>query len=262
METISAASLVNAMLEAHPEHAGALGRFAEALASGSMGMQAFAAAVRQELGKEVLLEALVRLRGGKKPTVQHHDVASLAAHAQTCRGSCGNPGCLQIHEMLHTIRKHCLECAAPKECSTCMRWAHRLKDLPATPPVLAARPAAASSASQKKDATTHGECGNVLMLLARSALGDITDSPGASRCNSPTTSPARLPSKRQKMTAPPTEAVSLLSKAVRCAPTSTSERDVERPRARPATTSAVQATTVGEASALPTPAPLRRAQAW
>ena len=35
-----------------------------------------------------------------------------------------------------------------------------------------------------------------------------------------------------------------------------------RSRARPATTSAVQATTVGEASALPTPAPLRRAQAW
>ena len=79
METISAASLVNAMLEAHPEHAGALGRFAEALASGSMGMQAFAAAVRQELGKEVLLEALVRLRGGKKPTVQMPKKAQTAS---------------------------------------------------------------------------------------------------------------------------------------------------------------------------------------
>ena len=249
MATISAASLVDMILRLHPEHAPNLGKLADSLSSGSMGMQAFCAAVRKDLGKDVLLEALVALRSDKKRPAPQVDVRMLVQHAQNCNGACLDPGCGQINAMLQTIRTHCLGCAAPKECATCIRWGH-LAAAPA--PVVPARPGpllvvsvgGAKSTSSAMSSRAHKEAMPALMMLARSALGDITDSPVGSRCNSPTASPKRLPTKRQKKDSTVPEA-SLLTKAVRCAPTN--DRDARL---------VVTATTIDETGTGDAPAPL------
>ena len=230
MATISAASLVDMMLRLHPTHAPKLKSLVDALASGSMEMQAFCAAVRKDLGQDgtdVLLEALIALRSGKKV----RGTRMLVEHAQDCNGACRDPGCEQINGMLQTIRTHCLECAAPLECATCIRWGHLAatpaRAVPVTTAPTAAVPTAcaapllaASVGCANSMSSAHKEAIPALMMLARSALGDITDSPVGSRCNSPIASPK--PTKRQKKESTIPEA-SLLTKTVRCAPANESD---------------------------------------
>ena len=248
METISAASLVDMIIRLHPSHAPKLKIHVESLASGSMGVQAFCAAVRKDLGNDgtpVLLQALIALRSGKKSEIlKMRGMRGLAEHAQTCDGACRDPGCGQINGMLQTIRAHCLECAAPLECATCIRWG-LLVAAPAIPaPALPARaaPSLVVSSTSRAMPAAHKEATAALMMLARSALGDITDSPVGSPFNSPTASPK--PTKRQKKE-PTLPEASLLAKAVRCAPIN--ERDARL---------VVTATTIAEKgarSAAPTP---------
>ena len=235
METISAASLVDMIIRLHPSHAPKLKIHVESLASGSMGVQAFCAAVRKDLGNDgtpVLLQALIALRSGKKSEIlKMRGMRGLAEHAQTCDGACRDPGCGQINGMLQTIRAHCLECAAPLECATCIRWGHLAatpaRAVPVTTPPTAAVPTAcaapllaASVGCANSMSSAHKEAIPALMMLARSALGDITDSPVGSRCNSPIASPK--PTKRQKKESTIPEA-SLLTKTVRCAPANESD---------------------------------------
>ena len=210
MTTVSAASLVDAMLRLHPNQAPALGRLADALASGILGMHTFCEAVRAELGTKMLLEALIFLRG--RTVSLPLDAASMLAHANACGGACGHVACTEICSMLATVKGHCLACAAPA-CVTCARWSHLVRPALApekysSPPLVATRVGLAGHGPKslhlkeqespyKEKEYAHKEAMPALMMLARSALGDITTSPVASpnrlRPNTPTgSSPNRL----------------------------------------------------------------------
>lgn len=206
MTTVSAASLVDAMLRLHPNQAPALGRLADALASGILGMHTFCEAVRAELGTKILLEALIFLRG--RTVTLPLDAASMLAHAHACGGACGHVACTEICSMLATVKGHCLECAEPA-CATCTRWSHLVRPTPekySSPPLVATRVGHAGhghkSIHLKEQESPYKEKESkeampALMMLARSALGDITTSPVASpnrlRANTPTgSSPNRL----------------------------------------------------------------------
>lgn len=235
-DTISAAALVDAIIRLAPASAPVLGRLAEGLASGAVQMQAFCKAVREELGDTILVEALLMMQGARVPFGSAADIKELVDHVRVCGGGCSKPGCAQVSIMLATIRSHCMQCAAPQQCGTCQRWAHICYDTPrmAVVRVAAAAPAASDAAFANLDAVghplragrsavakpsashaSHKEALPALLMLARSALGDITTSPGSSRCNSPTaapSSPKRGPGgKRVKA-----GEVSALSKVARC----------------------------------------------
>ena len=225
-EPISAAALVDTMIRISPASAPILGGLAEGLASGAVQMPEFCSVVRKELGDTILLEALLMMQGVRVPLSCAADAKMLVDRA--ARG-CTDSGCAQISFMLSTIRAHCLACAAPEQCRTCQRWSHLCADAPVAaadiPPARSALPAAAGDAAfAALDAVGHSlrvkqphkdaNASPALLMLARSALGDITTSPGASRCNSPTVpprSPKRGPAKRAKASD-----VSALSKIARC----------------------------------------------
>jgi len=202
-----------------------LSRLTEGLASGAVSMHSFCATVRAELGPEALANALLVLHGGD--LVTPGSLPSLLAHAQSCQGTCSQPGCAQMRGMLAVVRTHCVECAAPEECATCQRWAHlrhasfgdpgasalatpttAAAPVPATglasPPTPTTEEAgpllAVKVARERPSETAKKESIPALMLLARSALGDITttSSAHASPRNSPSSSPRRM-RKRPKM---------------------------------------------------------------
>lgn len=203
LPTVSAASLVDVMLRLNPANAPVLARLAEGLASGMMGMHTFCSIVRKELGPTALIEALIMLHGGTNINHQGTNVRTLLVHAQSCQGGCPYTGCSELRKMLETIRGHCIECSAPEDCVTCLRWSH-LRNAPAVcrpvqPAELAAPgPLLAKTAvpppPKLQRTASQKEAVPALMMLARSALGDITasGSPKASPCNSPSSSPRRI----------------------------------------------------------------------
>lgn len=160
----------------------------------------------------------------------------LVEHSLQCALSedvCKIPGCACMRGMIETVRRHAAVCEAPSTCITCAHWGDTLASLqaralplrrakspvmatkvPARGPILATKvvrkaPGAKPSAATCGDAAAHG-CENdrtactdssksMLMLLARSALGELSapSSPVNSPRNSPI--PLRRPEKQTRV---------------------------------------------------------------
>lgn len=203
----SVAALLDAMLRRHPTMGRALAKHAEALASGSMDMQAFCAVVRAEFGNSILLEAILLLRGA--PPTALDDVRALLKHCRSCDvgPKCNTDGCLALRGVLATVREHAAECTVVGECSACNAWAKLDASRSAAPAAAATRRAVnpllatAVDVSRREAAAVPGSPRQAaavpaLMMLARSALGEL--STHTSRDNSPTASPADSPRRHRK----------------------------------------------------------------
>ena len=223
MESISAASLVDAMLRLRPDAAPTLRRLVDNVCSGRlMGPHAFSDAVQEELGGTILLDALLLLKGAPMTTVASDGDVTLRGklfrHCIQCSGPCSIPGCIEMRSLIQTATAHTQVCGQRASCRTCIRWGHVLgvanqscsSAQSSRKAVVAMRidgdtPAEASEADQ--GATSSNERKRAasalpahLMMLARSALGELSapTSPGGSPRNSPAPSPDLLRPKRQK----------------------------------------------------------------
>lgn len=209
-ERISAQELVATLTQMHPAHGETIMR----LAQGHPSLPEFAAGVRKTLGPAALLEALVAMRAGGKHVALS---AKAVEHAQECTvPACAEPGCLQMRSMLQVVREHCASCEMPNDCATCRRWSHlnlkrgfacvvkdAARDEPKPCDGYETRSDSGYSSPLRTEQTEKPrepmpEAIPALMMLARSALGDITTSPVASRCNSPTRNAGTAPTSHKR----------------------------------------------------------------
>lgn len=233
MAQISAPALIDAMARVRPDAGVILAKFSEKICSGEItSPHAFVDLVSAELGGTVLLDALLLLKGAPMTTPKSAGEVPLRAkllrHAMACPAntsttSCPIPGCSAMAQMVHTLRAHASNCREATTCRTCIRWhnllctsrEHGIQLLPArsTKPIVcqAVRPMVAmsvapnqpsaddvSSNSSTDMAAEKRSNAGLLMMLARSALGEVS-APNSPR-NSPTPSPEpqRLTQKRHK----------------------------------------------------------------
>merc|ERR1719389_3562 len=107
----------------------------------------------------------------------------LYEHAIQCRASPGTCACVGCHEMrimFAMLRRHTKDCPEPDNCQTCSH-AQTVRDAMREARVVRKpRPAA----ELKLAAQPSDPAGSALMMLARSALGEL-NSPYNSPCSSP-----------------------------------------------------------------------------
>ena len=120
MASISAASLVDAMLRLRPDAAPTLAGLTERICNGTLDDPvAFSEAVRYELGGTILLDALLLLHGAPMTKNASEGDAELRAclfrHCVTCTGACSIPGCLQMPHRCLTDALVCV-CEPPLSC--------------------------------------------------------------------------------------------------------------------------------------------------
>lgn len=222
MESISAASLVDAMLRLRPDAAPTLRRLVDNVCSGRlMGPHAFSDAVQEELGGTILLDALLLLKGAPMTTVASDGDMTLRGklfrHCIQCSGPCSIPGCIEMRSLIQTATAHTQVCTQRASCRTCIRWGTVLgianqstgSAQSSRKAVVACRiagetpaedPDQGETSSNDRKRAAASALPAHLMMLARSALGELSapTSPGGSPRNSPAPSPDPLRPKRQK----------------------------------------------------------------
>lgn len=217
MTKISMNDLCTAMVKLQPDDAASIVDCAKSSAGDP---KKFCRAVQAEIGGTLLFDAMMALRGGSSESRQHKPEGAVALfeHACECRApSCGRTDCLELRGMLSALKAHAQQCKE-EGCMTCRQW-QRTRDAMrrarARPTSAAKTTPVKSRAAAAQLPASHDEAsspaGAALMMLARSALGDLPPSrTPLSPANSPPASPMR---KRTKPSPPPPSAMSFLGQA-------------------------------------------------
>lgn len=150
--------------------------------------QAFTHKIRAHYPGALLFDAVMMLWGLPSGDITGVPGAAskLYEHAIRCHApasTCDQVGCCEMRSMFSVLRQHYIVCPQPNDCGTC-RHAQRVRDAircarADRKPKLACQPKPAASIPSSQGCSA-------LMMLARSALGEL-NSPHNSPCSSPKT---------------------------------------------------------------------------